>query len=98
MKNTNYKKINLRNFRHNLTQLKDSFAAGQIYEVEEKGDLLGYFVPKGYTFILKKEVFDSNESERDFVKSLRGKFELKEPTDDYKKLYHKLLVKKYLKK
>lgn len=33
----NYKKINLRDFRHKFTQLKDSFTSGEIYDVFENG-------------------------------------------------------------
>jgi antitoxin (DNA-binding transcriptional repressor) of toxin-antitoxin stability system len=45
MKNKDYTKINLRDFRHNLTQVKDSLSSGEMFEVLEKGSPIGYFIP-----------------------------------------------------
>lgn len=53
MKGKEYTKINLRDFRHNLTQLKDSIEAGMIYQITEKGSPLAYFIPVQYDIDVK---------------------------------------------
>jgi len=55
MKITKYTKINLRDFRHNLTQLKDSMVEGEVYRVYEKGTPLAYIIPEGYDIDLNTE-------------------------------------------
>ena len=55
MLNMEYKKINLRNFRHNLTQVKDSLNAGQAYEVLERGKTIAYFIPAEYKVEIRKK-------------------------------------------
>ncbi len=103
MKSKDYKKINLRDFRHNLTQLKDSLADGQVYEVIEKGNPIGYFVPSQYDIKLKEKLKkpQSDKTLFEILEPMRGKFELKDEIKhftDYKKAYHYLLDKKYNKK
>ena len=93
-----YKKINLRDFRHNLTQLKDSLNAGQIYEVIDRGETLAYFIPPKYEVkIVKKKDRKQEEFKKIFL-DVMGTIELKDEIKgetDYKKAYHKLLDKKY---
>lgn len=99
-----YTKISLRDLRQNLTQVKDSLASGQAYEVMQRGTTLGYFLPvKGYK--IKKEVKKEEKMTQEewvkFVHSLRGCAELKDEIkhfDDYMDGYRFLLEKKYLKK
>lgn len=94
-----YKKIKLREFRQNLTQLKDSIQAGQIYEIYNRGEPLALFVPSQYEIKIKKK----GVNQEDFVKAIddavgcvnmprkrKGQF-------DYKEEYTKLLEKKYMK-
>lgn len=100
MKNREYTKINLRDFRHNLTQLKDSLASGEVYEVVEKGNPLGYFVPFQYDIKLKEKIHKPKEEKslHEILESMPGKFELNEelPNDPYyEKTYRKQLMKRY---
>ena len=98
MKITKYTKINLRDFRHNLTQLKDSLASGEVFEVTEKGNPLAYFIPSKYSV----EITNENEvlTQEGFIQALNspiGHFDL--PKDgNYKNEYRRLLEKKYMKK
>lgn len=97
--NKDYKKINLRDFRHKFTQLKDSIASGQIYEVIEKGNSLGYFVPKNYEVIVKNKAQD-NINYGELLRSIKGSFERKDEVKhikDIKEAYHHLLDIKYKK-
>lgn len=95
-----YKKINLRKFRHNLTQLKDSLNAGQAYEVIDRGKTLAYFIPSDYEIKVKKrEDKDQKEYEK-AIKDLIGCVKMSEEEKknfDYKKEYRKALEEKYLK-
>lgn len=94
MKNKEYTKINLRDFRHNLTQLKDSIEAGIIYEVYDRG--IPSFICASTEHLLsikqKKE-----KSAKDFERMLSmptEKIEL--PTElDVDKEYGKLLNERY---
>lgn len=92
-----YKKINLRDFRHNLTQLKDSLNTGQVYEVMDRGQTLAYFIPSTYQVKLKKK----NKQRGEFKKALldiMGTIDLKDEVKgekDFKEAYHTLLDKKY---
>ncbi len=98
MKIKNYTKINLRDFRHNLTKLKDSIEAGEIFQVVEKGNPLAYFVSAKYEIQIEKS--ERGLTQEDFKEALKS------PTGDlkflqdksYEKEYRKLLEKKYLKK
>jgi len=91
-----YKKINLRDFRNNLTQLRDS---GQAYTIFKKGILFAYFIPSEYEVKITKknvsrrrftEILDSMTSHGvEFKDEVRGE-------DSYKDAYRKLLEKKYL--
>lgn len=97
MKNKKYTKINLRDFRHNLTQLKDSIEAGVIYEVAEKGSPLAYFIPVQYNIKIEKN--NKDLTQESFKKALNlpvGTFKLSKDVD-YKEEYRRLLEKKYLK-
>ncbi|HKM20309.1 MAG TPA: hypothetical protein VJY47_03795 [Candidatus Dojkabacteria bacterium] len=98
MKNKEYTKINLRDFRHNLTQLKDSLQAGMIYEVTEKGSPLAYFIPTQYDIQVKES--KKGLSQESFIKALNmkgGNFNI--PKDgNYKKEYRRLLEEEYLDK
>jgi antitoxin (DNA-binding transcriptional repressor) of toxin-antitoxin stability system len=93
-----YKKINLRKFRHNLTQLKDSLANGQAYEVVERGQPLAYFIPVDYKVTLEKK-----NSKKDVKKILDDAIgcvkmsENKKKTFDYEKEYRKAMEEKHLK-
>jgi antitoxin (DNA-binding transcriptional repressor) of toxin-antitoxin stability system len=93
-----YKKINLRKFRHNLTQLKDSLANGQAYEVVERGQPLAYFIPVDYKVTLEKK-----NSKKDVKKILDDTIgcvkmsENKKKTFDYEKEYRKAMEEKHLK-
>ncbi len=92
MKNKKYTKINLRDFRHNLTQLKDSIEAGVIYEVHDRG--VPAFICISKEHLITKE---EGKSAKDFEKMLSM------PTDkinlpinlDVDKEYGKLLEKKH---
>ncbi len=99
-----YTKISLRDLRQNLTQVKDSLALGQAYEVTQRGISLGYLLPReGYK--IKKEVKKEKKMTQEewvkFVHSLIGCAELKDEIkqfDDYMDGYRYLLEKKYLRK
>jgi antitoxin (DNA-binding transcriptional repressor) of toxin-antitoxin stability system len=97
-----YTKINLREFRQNLSQVKDSLASGQAYELMERGVSLGYLVPvKGFKITEEKKKKMTQEEWVEFVHSLIGCAELKDEikdVDDYMEGYRILLEKKYLKK
>ena len=93
-----YKKINLRKFRHNLTQLKDSLASGQAYEVVERGQPLAYFIPADYEVIVEKK--NSKKNVRKILKDAIGCVEMSEDqkkTFDYQKEYRKAMEEKHLK-
>jgi len=99
MKNKNYTKINLRNFRHNLTRVKDSLTSGQMYEVLEKGSPIGYFIPAQFDIKISKKKEISQEEFRKIVLRLINSTELRDEVKDckdYDKAYRKLLEKKYL--
>lgn len=104
--NKEYKNINLRDFRHNFTQLKDALANGEIYQVIEKGNALGFFVPANYGVEVKEIQTDKSELFINLLRSIRESVELNDDAkelsktygNDYKKIYHKLLDKKYSKK
>lgn len=92
-----YKKINLRDFRHNLTQLKDSLNTGQVYEVIDRGRTLAYFIPSTYQVKLKKKDKQQGEFKKALI-DVMGTIDLKDEVKeekDYKKAYHTLLDKKY---
>lgn len=97
--NIKYKKINLRNFRHNLTQLKDSLSAGQAYEVIDRGKTLAFFIPSEYE--IKIEV--KKKPDINYLKVLNDAIgcvhmsEKKKKSFDYKEEYRKALEKEYLK-
>lgn len=101
--NKDYTKIKLRDFRHKLTQLKNSLASGEIYQVTEKGVPLAYFVPADYELELKRKKLDQVKF-IDLLNQIAGKIELKDEVKHYKNIkdaYHHLLdlkYKKYLKK
>jgi len=95
-----YKKINLRDFRHNLTQLKDSLNAGQIYEVIDRGETLAYFIPPRYEIKLKKDSSPKNTNVEDILENAIGCIKMTEREKknfDYKKEYRKYLENRYLK-
>lgn len=97
-----YTKISLRDLRQNLTQVKDSLASGQAYEIMGRGVSLGYILPtKGYKITKEQERKMTHEEFVELVKSMMGKFELKDEIkgfDDYMDGYRFLLEKKYLRK
>lgn len=98
MKGREYTKINLRDFRHNLTQLKDSIEAGMIYQVTEKGSPLAYFIPVQYDIDVKTS--KKGLTQETFVKALNskeGKFDIPK-NGNYKKRYRELLEEEYLEK
>lgn len=93
-----YKKINLRKFRHNLTQLKDSLKHGQAYEVLERGEPLAYFIPASYEIEMKKGSSKKNVSKilEDAIGCVEMTEEQKE-NFDYDKEYRKAMEEKHLK-
>jgi antitoxin (DNA-binding transcriptional repressor) of toxin-antitoxin stability system len=98
MENKDYKKINLRNFRHNLTQVKDSLASGEMYEVLEKGSPIGYFIPAHFDVKVSKKKKYTQEDYQRALLGLIGCTEYKDEVKDaknYKEAYHRLLDKKY---
>ena len=99
MKNKDYTKINLRDFRHNLTQVKDSLSSGEMFEVLEKGSPIGYFIPVQFDIKVTKKEDISQEEFRKAVLGLAEGIEFKDEVKDckdYKEAYRKLLEKKYL--
>ena len=95
MLNMEYKKINLRKFRHNLTQIKDS---GQAYEVLDRGKPLAYFIPSKYEIEVKKRTSKKDVSE--ILDKAIGCVEMtkkEKETFDYDSEYRKALEEKYLK-
>jgi len=97
MFNMEYKKINLRDFRKNLTQIRDS---GNAYTVFKKGVPFAYFTPSEYEITVTKK----NVSKKKFSEILDSmtnhRVEFKDEVKDeksYKEAYRKLLEKKYLK-
>lgn len=100
MKEKDYTKINLRNFRHNLTHLKDAIDSGVVFEVVKKGETFGYFVPAKYEIEIKekKEERDVEGFQKAFKEALGCAKQEGDENFDYKKEYMKLLEKKYLKR
>lgn len=97
-KNIEYKKIKLRDFRHNLTQLKDSLLAGEVYEVTEKGSPIAYFIPAQYKVAIKKEKKELTAEIFEKILAMpTNKINLPEDLDVDKE-YLRLLEEKYLKK
>ena len=96
--NIEYKKINLRNFRQNLTQLKDSLNAGQAYEVIDRGKTLAYFIPSEYEVKVNKKTKSTEEIERVLTEAIGcvHMSEKKKKTFDYDKEYRKAMEKKHL--
>ena len=96
--NIEYKKINLRNFRQNLTQLKDSLNAGQAYEVIDRGKTLAYFIPSEYEVKVNKKTKRTEEIERILTEAIGcvHMSEKKKKTFDYDKEYRKAMEKKHL--
>jgi len=95
-----YKKINLRDFRHNLTQLKDSLSAGQVYEVIDRGETLAYFIPPKYEIKLKKDSSFKNTNVENILKDVIGCIKMtekKKKNFDDKKEYRKYLEDRYIK-
>jgi len=93
-----YKKINLRKFRHNLTQLKDSLASGQAYEVVERGQPLAYFIPVDYKVTLEKK--NSKKDVKRILNDAVGCIKMREnkkKSFDYEKEYRKAMEEKHLK-
>lgn len=99
MKNKDYTKINLRDFRHNLTQVKDSLSSGEMFEVLEKGSPIGYFIPAQFDINVMRKKDVSQEEFKKAVLGLAEGIEFKDEVKDckdYKEAYRKLLEKKYL--
>lgn len=95
-----YKKINLRDFRHNLTQLKDSLNAGQIYEVIDRGETLAYFIPPEYEIKLSKDTSLNSAKVENVLENAIGCVKMSEKEKknfDYKKEYGKYLRDRYVK-
>jgi antitoxin (DNA-binding transcriptional repressor) of toxin-antitoxin stability system len=97
--NIQYKKINLRNFRQNLTQLKDSLNAGQAYEVIDRGKTLAYFIPSEYKVNVDKKTESSEEIEKILTEAIGciHMSEKKKKSFDYEQEYRKAMEKKHLK-
>ena len=93
MFNMEYKKINLRDFRNNLTHLRDS---GQAYTIFKKGVPFAYFIPSEYEVKVTKKKVTQEEFCEILDSIAANRTELKEK-GDYKDVYRKLLEKKYLK-
>ncbi|HAM37612.1 MAG: hypothetical protein UR96_C0023G0007 [candidate division WS6 bacterium GW2011_GWC1_36_11] len=97
-----YTKISLRDLRQNLTQVKDSLASGQAYEVTQRGISLAYLLPKNGYKIEREKMGEMPKVEwEELVDRLQGCAKLKDEIKDekdYMEGYRKLLEKKYLKK
>jgi antitoxin (DNA-binding transcriptional repressor) of toxin-antitoxin stability system len=91
-----YKKINLRKFRQELTQIKDS---GQAYKVLERGKPLAYFIPAKYDV----QVEDEEEKQKRYEKATKELFGIVKMTEEEKKnfdpdaIYRKAMEEKHLK-
>ena len=87
-------KVNLRDFRINLTKLRET---GLVYTVMKRGEPYGYFVPSTYDIEVKKKI--SQDAFKKILDDIR-KNSVKLPKDvngkNYKKVYRDLLEKKYL--
>lgn len=97
--NMEYKKINLRNLRHNLTQVKDSLKAGQAYEVFERGKSIGYLIPADYKIKVQKEK-TNKEKYQMALEDLIGAARLSEEERknfDPDAIYRKAMEDKYIK-
>lgn len=96
--NIEYKKINLRNFRRNLTQLKDSLNAGQAYEVIDRGKTLAYFIPSEYDVSVSKKTKSDEEIEKILSEAIGcvHMSKKKKKNFDYEKEYRKAMEKKHL--
>lgn len=75
MKINKYTKINLRDFRHNLTQLKNSMVEGEVYRVYEKGTPLAYIIPEGYDIDLDIEQEKRAKAFKDSLSMPTGRIE-----------------------
>jgi len=96
MFNMKYKKINLRDFRNNLTQLRDS---GQAYTIFKKGVPFAYFIPSEYEVKVTKKKITQEEFCKILDSMTSHGVELKDEVkgeDSYKEVYRRLLEKKYL--
>ena len=94
-----YKKINLRDFRHNLTQVRES---GLAYTVLKKGEVYGYFIPSNSEYkvnIVKKQKSDKQKSFEEVLKYFEeNPIPFKDEVSDAKdamEAYHRLLDIKY---
>jgi antitoxin (DNA-binding transcriptional repressor) of toxin-antitoxin stability system len=91
-----YKKVNLRKFRQELTQIKDS---GQAYEVLERGKPLAYFIPAKYDVQVENE----DEKQKRYEKVTKELFGIVKMTEAEKKnfdpdaIYRKAMEEKHLK-
>jgi len=96
MKNKEYTKINLRDFRHNLTQLKDSIEAGTVFEIYEKNVPIFICASRHYEL---KPLTEDEQTPEEFDEILAMPVEKsKLPNDfDVDKEYRKLLEQKYRK-
>lgn len=92
-----YTKINLRKFRHEFTQLKDSLNSGNVYEIVDRGKPLAYLIPSEYNVKLKRKNIKGKEDFPGIVNNLFGCAKsVGSPTKlDYKKEYLKRLKRKY---
>lgn len=100
MFNMEYKKINLRDFRNNLSEVRDS---GYAYTILKKGEVYGYFVPAEYDIEIKHK--DGAVSREEFFEILerfrKHPLEFKDEVKDaktVKEAYHRLLDIEYGKK
>ncbi len=96
-----YKKINLRDFRYNLTQLKDSLNAGQAYEVIDRGQTLAYFIPPRYKIKLIEKKKLSKEDFKKILEDAIGCVKMTEKEKrnfDYDKEYRKAMERKHLRR
>lgn len=100
MDNKDFTKINLRDFRYNLSQLKDALAKGEVFQVIERGNPIAYFISAKYEIELKNKKI-SQEVYKKLLNEIKGRFELKDEIKGFKNPmegYRFLLRKKYLKK
>ena len=98
MKSIEYKKVNLRDFRHNLTRLKDSMAAGQALEVYDRGVPAFTCIPKIYEFEITKKKERTREEDKEILQGIIGILKVKDKENfDYKKEYDRLIREKYSK-
>ena len=94
MKNKEYTKINLRDFRHNLTQLKDS-----LVRIYEKGIPIGCYIPEQYEVKIESKQEIRREQMRKALQLPLGHLATqKHKNIDANEEFKKIMIEKYKKR